>query len=159
VERLPLGSVRTFAVVARLLSITRAAEELNVTPSAVSHQVRVLEEFLGTPLFRREKNRIALTSAGQQYLAQASEGLLVLARATQTIKSAKGQHALRVAAHPSLAYLWLIDRLARFMKSHPDIPITVTAVPDPAPLMHGAFDIAFWYGSGNLPGLHVDPLV
>jgi LysR family glycine cleavage system transcriptional activator len=110
-DRLPLGSVRTFAVVARLLSITRAAEELNVTPSAVSHQIRVLEEYLSTRLFRREKNKITLTAAGEQYLSQVSEGLALVAQATDSLKGAKGVPVLRVAAPPSLAYLWLIGRL------------------------------------------------
>ena len=160
VERLPLASVRTFAVVARLLSITRAAEELNVTPSAVSHQIRILEQYLGTSLFRRERNRIRLTPSGQQYMAQVSEALLVLTRATSAIKAAKGQQTLRICAPPSLAGLWLIERMGRFMKAHPDIVLTLTATasPEPPPLLQGAFDVAFWYGGGTVPGLSVDAL-
>jgi LysR family glycine cleavage system transcriptional activator len=82
-DRLPLSSVRTFTVVARLLSISRAAEELNVTPSAVSHQIKTLEQYLGAPLFNREKNKLSLTAAGTQYMAHASEALSLLARATK----------------------------------------------------------------------------
>ena len=157
-ERLPLSSVRTFAVVARLLSISRAAEELNVTPSAVSHQIRVLEQYLGTSLFRRAKNKISLTPAGQQYMGQVSEGLLLLSRATMTIKAEPRQQVLRIGAPPSLASLWLVDRLPRFMKSSPEIAVAVTAVPDPLQLLHGSFDVAFWYGHKLSPGLSVDPL-
>lgn len=156
-ERLPLASVRTFAVVARLMSITRAAEELNVTPSAVSHQVRVLEEYLSTALFRREKNKIALTPAGQQYLGQVSEGLFLLARATQTIKGAKGQQLLRIAAPLTLANLWLIARLPRFTRAHPDIPITVTGVPNPLVQLSSSFDVAFSFGTTGT-GFHAEPL-
>src|SRR5687768_1780824 len=140
------------------MSISRAAEELNVTPSAVSHQIRVLEEYLGTPLFRRENNKIKLTPAGQQYLSQVSEGLFLLVRATQTIRGAKGQQILRVAAPPSLTYMWLMPRLARFMKAHPDIALSVTIVPDPPPLLQGLFDVGFSYGEGGAAGLHAESL-
>jgi len=159
VERLPLTSVRTFAVVARLLSISRAAEELNVTPSAVSHQIKVLEDYLSASLFRREKNQLKLTAAGQLYMSQVSEGLLLLAQATKTIKAAKGQQALRIAAPPSFAVLWLVDRIARFLKQHPDIGIDLTTVPDLPPMQPGGgFDLGFWYGSGMLSGLSTDSL-
>lgn len=158
VDRLPLLSVRAFAVVARLLSVTRAAEELNVTPSAVSHQIRLLEEYLGTRLFRRENNTLKLTAAGQEYMAQVSEGLTLLSRATTTIRAAREQQFLRIGVTPSLASLWLIPRLPRFTRLHPEVAITLTAVTDPEPLLETAFDIAFWYGQGELPGFTVDML-
>src|SRR4051794_27516924 len=107
-ERLPLGSVRTFVVAARLMSVSRAAEELNVTRSAVSHQIRLLESYLGTRLFRREKNQLRLTPEGRQYLAHASEALALLAGATRKLKSPQQKHTLRVGATPSFAVLWLI---------------------------------------------------
>src|SRR5688572_27710483 len=137
VERLPLTSVRTFAVVARLLSISRAAEELNVTPSAVSHQIKVLEAYLSASLFKREKNKLKLTPAGEIYMSQVSEGLLLLAQATKTIKAAKGQQVLRIAAPPSFALLWLVERIGRFLDHHPEIGINLTTVPDLPPLLPG----------------------
>lgn len=157
-ERLPLTSVRTFAVVARLLSISRAAEELNVTPSAVSHQIKVLENYLSANLFKREKNKLKLTPAGQLYMSQVAEGLLLLTEATTNIKAAKGQQVLRVAAPPSLASLWLIDRIARFSRQHPDVLVHLTAIADPPPLMHGTFDVGFWFGGGVLPNLAAESL-
>ncbi|MGZ8210533.1 MAG: LysR substrate-binding domain-containing protein [Burkholderiales bacterium] len=157
-ERLPLTSVRTFAVVARLLSISRAAEELNVTPSAVSHQIKVLEDYLGVSLFKRDKNKLKLTPAGQVYMSQVSQGLLLLAEATRTIKAAKGEQTLRIAAPPSLANLWLVESIGRFLKEEPDISITLTALPDPAPLLQGAFDIGFWYGGAGIPNLTSESL-
>jgi LysR family glycine cleavage system transcriptional activator len=150
--------VRTFAVVAQRLSISRAAEELNVTPSAVSHQIKILENYLGTSLFRREKNKLALTAAGQQYLAHVSEGLLLLSRATGTIRAARGQPVLRIGAPASFAALWLVERLARFVKLHPEIAINLTASADPPLLLQGAFDVGFRYGTEALPGLASEPL-
>jgi LysR family transcriptional regulator, glycine cleavage system transcriptional activator len=158
VDRLPLVSVRTFAVVARLLSISRAAEELSVTPSAVSHQIKSLETYLGITLFHRERNRLRLTATGQQYMAQVTEGLLALARATKTAKATKGQQVLRIAAPASFAVLWLIDRVGRFMKQHPGIAVNLTTMSERAPLLQGAFDLAFWYGGGTLHGLSIDSL-
>lgn len=157
-ERLPLSCVRTFAVVARLLSISRAAEELSVTPSAVSHQIKLLEQYLSVSLFHREKNRIRLTPVGQQYLSEVSEGLMLLGRATHAIKATEGQQVLRIGAPPTLAVLWLVDKLGRFMKSHPDIPLSLTTVPDPTAMLQRSFDVGFWYGSGTLPGLTIHAL-
>jgi LysR family glycine cleavage system transcriptional activator len=157
-EKLPLSSVRTFSVVARLLSISRAAEQLSVTPSAVSHQVRILEQYLGTTLFKRERNRLTLTAAGQHYMAQVSEAMMMLSRATQTIKAARGQHVLRVVAPPSVSCLWLAARIAKFMERHPDIGVTLSAAPYAPSLLQGAFDMGLWYGGGVIPGLVVEPI-
>jgi LysR family glycine cleavage system transcriptional activator len=156
-DRLPLSSVRTFTVVARLLSISRAAEELNVTPSAVSHQIKTLEQYLGAPLFNREKNKLSLTAAGTQYMAHASEALSLLARATKMAKASNGHETLRIGVPPSLACLWLVRRLGEFVKARPDIPLAIVASPDPLALQ-GAFDVGFWYGSGLMPGITVYPL-
>jgi LysR family glycine cleavage system transcriptional activator len=152
--------VRTFAVVARLLSISRAAEELNVTPSAVSHQIKVLEDYLGVSLFKRDKNKLKLTPAGQVYMSQVSQGLLLLAQATRTVKAAKGEQTLRIAAPPSFANLWLVGSIGRFLKEEPDVSINLTALPqpDPPPLLQGAFDIGFWYGGSGLPNLTSESL-
>lgn len=157
-QRLPLSSVRTFAVVARLLSISRAAEELNVTPSAVSHHIKVLEEYLSARLFKREGNKLRLTPSGQLYMAQVSEALLLLSHATKSIKAVKGQQSIRVAASPSFAELWLVERIARFMENHHDIAIHLTAIPDPPALVQGTFDVGFWYGGGLLPDLAAESL-
>jgi len=157
-EKLPLSSVRMFAVVARRSSISRAAEELNVTPSAVSHQIKSLEDYLGTRLFDRYRNTLKLTPAGRQYMAQVSEGLLLLARATETIKAAKGRQVLRIAAPASLAALWLIGRVGGFMKQHPEVAVSVTAASGSTVLLDDAFDVAFWYGGAAVPGLCVETL-
>ena len=157
-ERLPLASVRAFVVVARRSSISRAAEELNVIPSAVSHQIRVLEEYLGVSLFDRQKNRLRLTAAGERYMGDATEALQILTRATKAIKSGHAAHAIRIGAPPSLAALWLVPRLSRFARAHPDVSLTVTAAPEPAFHLGSSFDVGIWYGNGTIPGLIADSL-
>ena len=157
-DRLPLGSVRTFAVVARVLSITRAAEQLSVTPSAVSHQIKLLEGYLGTPLFKREKNRLHLTPEGQHFLSHASEALSMLSCATRALKSGRPQQTLRIGSTPSFAQLWLIPRLARFSAAHPNVAVAVTGVPDPAAVQSECFDVAVWYGSGGVRERATEPL-
>jgi LysR family glycine cleavage system transcriptional activator len=145
-NRLPLGSVRTFAVVARLSSITRAAEELHLTPSAVSQHIKLLELYVATPLFRREKNRLQLTPRGQEYLRDVSEALALLAGATRKLKSPARQETIRIVTTPSLAILWLIPRLPKFTKAHPDLVFTVTGVPDPLAAHEEPYDVSIWYG-------------
>ena len=157
-ERLPLSSVRTFVVVARLLSFSRAADKLHVTPSAVSHQIRALEQYLGVPLFHRTKNALSLTSAGERYMVDASEALLLLTRATQAVRRTPQRQVLRIGAPPTLASLWLAPRLPSFQKAHPEIALTVTASADPPPLLRDSLHIALWYGDGAIPGFVVDPL-
>ena len=157
-ERLPLASVRAFAVVARYLSISRASEELNVTPSAVSHQIRLLERYLGVALFHRQKNKLKLTAPGERYMTEASEALLLLSRATKAIKSNPAEQVLRIGAPPSLALLWLIPRLGQFSKAHRDISLHVTASPDATAHLGGAFDVGLWYGNGGSAGLSIDAL-
>jgi LysR family glycine cleavage system transcriptional activator len=157
-QRLPLSSVRTFAVVARLLSVTRASEELDVTPSAVSHHIKTLETYLGVKLLRRQGNAIVLTAAGERYITQVADGLLILSNATRTLKAAKEHPILRVACPASLGMLWLMPRIARFIREHRDFPISVTMVADPPSLLRSAFDVGLWYGYGPLSGLRVIPL-
>jgi LysR family glycine cleavage system transcriptional activator len=155
---LPLNAVRVFARVGRLLNLSQAANELNVTPSAISHQIRALEEYLGVALLRRVGNKLTLTSAGRLYLHQVSEGLMQLTRATKTLKATKGQRILKISAAPSVATLWLMPRISRFMKAHPQIALALTASRELADFAQGQFDVAIWYGQAPKPGLRVEPL-
>lgn len=126
---LPLNAIRVFASVGRLLSLKKAADELGVTPSAVSHQISSLEEFLGLRLLRREGNHVALTIEGTTYLRQISANLAQLSRATKWLQATKGQTVLRIAAPPSLATLWLMPRIAAFTRARPDIAVSVVSIP------------------------------
>jgi LysR family glycine cleavage system transcriptional activator len=113
-----------------LLSITRAAEELEVTPSAVSHHIKSLENYVQTALVRRDGNKIALTPAGQRYLSQVADGLLLLSNATRAMKAVKDRHVIRIACPPSLAVLWLVECVGRFMQTHKDVIVAVTSTPN-----------------------------
>lgn len=150
---LPLNSIRVFATVGRLLSISRAAEELHVTASAVSHQIKGLEDQLGVKLLRRNGNHISLTREGVDYLQQISEGLLMLARATSALKAGRTRRTLNISAPPSLSVLWLVPRLARFIESHPDIPLAISGTRTLADFNTGQCDIAIRYCQQVPPGL------
>lgn len=156
---LPLNAIRVFSAVGRLLSLKKAADELGVTPSAICHQVRSLEEFLGLRLLRREGNHIALTVAGKKYLRQIAGSLTQLSLATKDVQATKGQSVLRVSAPPSLASLWLMPRIARFTRTHPEIALAVVATPE---VLVGRqmdrLDVAIRYGTEPPAGLHAEAL-
>ncbi len=151
-DRLPLSSVRTFVIVGRLLSISRAAEELHVTASAVSHQIKALEDYLGETLLQRDHNKISLTQAGQQYMTNVAEGLAMLGRATRMVKRGQGDIVINLSAPPSLAVLWLVKRLNRFLQQYPDVLINVTPLEDSGAIgmLQGAFDVGFFDGTGAI---------
>lgn len=157
---LPLNAIRVFSAVGRLLSFRKAAEELGVTPSAVSHQISSLENFLGVALLRREGNHIALTIEGRDYLRQIAGSLTQLSLATKWVQATKGQTILRVSVPPSLASLWLTPRIGRFMRSHRDVGLSVVATPEGMVSREmGRFDVAIRYGTEPPSGLHAEPLV
>ena len=158
VERVPLGSVRVFSVVARLLSVTRAAEHMNISPSAVSHQIKTLEEYLATRLFMRGRNGLSLTASGRQYMAEISEGLFLISRATNAIRRTSGQALIRISATPGLATLWLIERVSRYMDMHSHVRFTLTARAEPLLKSRGLFEVGFCYGLVDKPNLAVYPL-
>ena len=157
---LPLNAMRVFSAVGRLLSLKKAADELGVTPSAVSHQMSSLEEFLGLRLLRREGNHIVLTVDGENYLRQITGSLTQLSLATKWVQATKGQAVLRVSAPPSLASLWLVPRIARFTRAHPEIALSVIATPE---LLIGGqmgrLDVAIRYGSEPPAGQQAETLV
>lgn len=156
---LPLNAIRVFSAVGRLLSLKKAADELGVTPSAVSHQISSLESFLGLRLLRREGNHIALTVEGKDYLRQIAGSLTQLSLATKWVQATKGQSILRVSVPPSLASMWLMPRIGRFTRAHPDIGLALVATPE---VLVGRqmdrLDIAVRYGTEPPPGVHADVL-
>lgn len=153
---LPLNALRVFAAVGRLASFSRAATELNVTASAVSHQMRTLENYLGVPLLNRTGSRIELTNAGKLYLQQVQEGLAQLARATRAIRAAKSERTLKISCAPSLSALWLMRRIGRFTESHPHIGLALTASRNLVDLHNGEYDLAIRYGRGAHEGFRCD---
>ena len=122
-SRFSLNAVRTFTVAARHGSILLAAEELNVTPGAVSHQVKNLEASLGTALFARANNSIALTEPGRRFYEDASSAIAMIERSARSVTSAEDELVIRVSI--TLAVRWLIPALERFKRLEPGLRIRV----------------------------------
>ena len=121
----PLTALRAFDAAARHMSFARAAEELNVTPAAISHQIKGLEDFTETPLFRRLTRALELTDAGTRALPLLTEGLDKLAEAANEIFHDVRPNVLTVTTPPSFAAKWLVPRLDRFQRAHPDINVRI----------------------------------
>ncbi len=119
----PLNALRAFEAAARHLSFTRAAEELNVTQAAISHQVKGIEERLGVVLFRRLNRALLLTDAGQSYLPAVRDAFDRIAEATGNLKAHDSAGVLTVSVLPSFAAKWLVPRLGGFREAHPDIAL------------------------------------
>ena len=159
-RRLPsLNGLRAFEAAARHLSFTKAAEELNVTQAAVSHQVKALEERLGVPLFKRGNRSLLLTDAGQAYLPVLREAFDSIAVATDrvTLKSREGP--LRVSSLNSLAAKWLMPRLLRFREQHPGIDILIHTSDQLVDFARDGIDVGIRYGKGTYAGLISDYLM
>lgn len=159
-ERLPpLNALRCFDIAAKHLSFTKAAAELHVTHSAVSHQIKALEEWLGLPLFRRVNRGLVLTEAGQAYLKPIREAFERLGDATRRLRVRERSGPLTVSVMPSFAGKWLVPRLGRFRQRHPDIDVRISASSDLADFERDDVDIAVRYGRGDWPGLKVELLM
>jgi LysR family glycine cleavage system transcriptional activator len=159
-ERLPpLIAVRYFEAAARHLSFTKAAQELHVTHSAVSHQIKALEEWLGVPLFRRLNRSLMLTEAGQAYARPVRESLEKLGEASRALRSREQTGTLTVSVLPSFAAKFLVPRLGGFRRAHADIDVRISANERLVDFAREDVDVAIRYGRGNWPGLRVDRLV
>jgi LysR family glycine cleavage system transcriptional activator len=153
-----MSALRSFEAVARLGSVTQAAEELHVTHSAVSHQIKLLEELLGTPLFLREGRNLRLTEDGRMYAMQVRRGLGDIAEATRLAQARPREDELVVAVLPSFGLRWLLPRLPRFYQRHPHYRVTLSASLDVQDIRQGLVDIAVRIGLGQWEGLHCKPL-
>lgn len=159
-ERLPpLNGLRAFEAAARHLSFKKAAEELNVTPAAVGHQVKGLEQFLGMQLFRRLNRALLLTEAGQACLPELREGFGKLASAVETIRARDTQSALTATVAPSFAAKWLIPRLHRFRSIWPEISVRIDTDLEELDLLRAGIDVGIRFGAGSYSGLRVDRLM
>ncbi len=144
--RLPsLDLLKGFESAARLLSFTRAGAELHLTQSAVSRQIRELEEQLGVPLFVRRHRALALTDAGHAFYASAAQVLATMRAATDRLRALSGRRMLSVTTTNSFASLWLIPRLAGFSRMHPDVDVRITADTRIQDLEREGIDIALRY--------------
>ncbi len=141
----PLDLIRGFEAAARTLSFTRAAEELSVTQSAVSRQMRALEEHLGMALFERRPRSLALTEAGRSLLRAASECLERLQQTTDRLRSDAEAPHLTVTTTGGFASLWLIPRLRSFTALHPDVDVRISATYKTFNLERSLVDVAVRY--------------
>jgi LysR family glycine cleavage system transcriptional activator len=158
-ERLPpLNALRTFEAAARHLSFTAAAEELFVTAAAVSHQIRSLEEHLGTALFHRSNRALVLTEAGMLLLPDVREAFARLSNAIRGLRRHAFAGPLTVAVPPSFAAKWLVPRLSRFRARCPDIEVTLISSNELVDFGSEDVDLAIRYGTGLYPGLHAELL-
>lgn len=158
-RRLPsLNGLLTFEAVARHQSVTRAAEELSVTQTAVSHQIRRLEAELDLRLFVRRPRRMVLTEAAQEYLPAVRDAFDALRAATEDLARHREGGTLTISTVPSFANRWLVPRLAAFQQLHPGIDLRIAASVDLVDFARDGVDGAIRYGSGEWPGLDVHHL-
>ncbi|MGU9808660.1 LysR substrate-binding domain-containing protein [Pseudomonas sp. LF052] len=155
----PLLALRAFEAVARHLSFIKAANELSVTQSALSHQVHKLEQHLGKPLFIRRTRAIDLTADGQRYYADIRPALDTLAAATRAQKTTPATTVLRVGLLASFATLWLAPRLAGFLNRYPHIQVELLPAIQLANVAAAEVDLAIRYGKGDWPDVHASRLM
>ena len=145
----PLNALKAFEAAARHLSISLAAQELNVTPAAISHQVRQLEDYIGLPVFERNGRGLSLTDAGSAGLRDLRAGFASLEAAMDAIESLGETGTLNVSVAPSFASKWLLPRLSTFEAQHPDIDVHVSASMQLTDFAKDGVDIAIRYGAGG----------
>ncbi len=155
----PINALYAFEAVARHLSITRAAEELNVTPSAVSHRIRGLEHRLGVILFHREQRQLMLSDAGQRLFPGVQDGFGRIAGALADLDRLHRGGTLTVSMLSTFASRWFIPRLPRFQRENPEIEVRVSTTTRPVSFERDGVDAAIRYGGGNWPGLRADHLL
>ena len=148
----PLDLLVGFESAARHLSFTKAGEELFLTQSAVSRQIKELEDQLGVALFQRRHRALALTEAGHQFYAAAAQALSTMRSATERLRAQTGRKALAVTTTHSFAALWLIPRLAGFTRDHPGVDVRITADIKMVDLERDGMDLALRHGPAALAG-------
>ena len=154
----PLNALRAFEAAGRHLSFTKAAAELNVTPAAISHQVKALEAQLGVSLFRRLTRALRLTDAGQAGLATLGQGFDKLAQGVEQMRAHGEDEVLTISVGPSFGAKWLVPRLERFRGRHPDVEIRIDGTDRLVDLARDEADVALRYGPGGYKGVRVDRL-
>jgi LysR family glycine cleavage system transcriptional activator len=155
----PLNSLKSFEAAGRLLSFTDAAKELNVTQAAVSHQIKVIEDFLGIALFDRYPRRLALTEQGKTLLPEVIEAFDRVSLAVAAISHEQFSNVLSVRLAPSFAAKWLSPRLKYFWLQYPEIDLRLYHTHSAVDFEREEIDIAVTYGKGDWPGVIVEKLL
>ncbi len=149
--------MRVFEAAARLQSFSRAAAELHVTPSAVSHQIKSLEAFLGTPVFLRHGRRqLTLSKEGRELAEQVSMSLQRIAESAEQIRRRKQANRLVVSMLPSFASRWLMPRMGRFLDAHPGLDVNVRTSTAHVDFAREEVDLAIRFGPGGWPHVHAE---
>jgi LysR family glycine cleavage system transcriptional activator len=151
----PLKSLQAFEAAARWLSFTKAAEELFVTPAAISQQIKQLENYLGVILFRRMTRAVQLTVEARTVLPLLTEGFDRLAEAVERLAIEEETGLLTVSSVPTFAIKWLLQRLPDFSVKYPDIDVRLDASLDLRDFDHDGIDVSIRLGTGDYPGLYV----
>jgi LysR family glycine cleavage system transcriptional activator len=154
-----LNGIRAFEAAARHMSFAKAAEELGVTPAAVSQQIKSLEDYLGVVLFKRTKRALFLSETAQAVLPAAREGFDLLASVLTRARAARARDQLVVSVTPSFAAKWLMPRLERFIAQHPGIDVRIDTNSRLVDFAREDVDLAVRYGAGVWPGLEVTPML
>ncbi|MGE4336142.1 MAG: LysR substrate-binding domain-containing protein [Pigmentiphaga sp.] len=154
-----MHDLRAFEACARLGSFSAAAVELSLTQSAVSRQIRSLEETLGAPLFLRERQRVQLTHAGERYASAIRDALQAVAGATMSFQANPQGGVLNLAILPAFGTRWLAPRLQRFVERHPGVTINLVTRLAPFEFSLDTVDAAIHYGLADWPGAELDFLL
>jgi LysR family glycine cleavage system transcriptional activator len=155
----PFAALRAFHAAAVHGRFRAAADSLGVTESAISHQVRRLEDFLRTALFDRSGPGVSLTAAGRRYLEQIDPALRQIQAATEAVLRPGGRNVVRLTLPPSLAATWLIPQLGAFERDHPEVELQLVPTTRVVDLLRDQVDLAVRHGKGAWPGIVADFLL
>lgn len=155
----PLNMLRIFEAAARHLSFRQAAEELCVTPSAVSHGIQGLEDWLGTPLFERGRRGLSLTDAGKAYYPGIRDALHMILVATERVPGRRASKQIRLSVTPTFAARVLLPRLARFSEAHPGVQVLIDTAHRQVDFPRDGVDVAIRLGTGHWQGLAAEHLM
>ena len=155
----PLHTLQAFEAAARTLSFREAAAELHLTASAISHQIKALEAFLGFALFRRGNRSLELTDGGKDYLLVVRDTLNRLRDGSHRVAQRHARAQLKISMGPFIGSEVILPALSTFQDRHPDIDVHIETTLRPVDLLHEDLDIALRFGDGNWPKLRVVPLM
>ena len=155
---LPLRAIVVFDVVARCRSLSKAAAELFVTPSAVSQQIHALEVHLGTTLLTKAGRGVVLTEAGERYHEMIADEVQRISEATQRIRGFRSRSVLTVRTTPTLGNKWLLPRLRSFLDANPDVELRLNGTTEPTDFSREAVDLEIRHGEGRWPGMFIEGL-
>jgi DNA-binding transcriptional LysR family regulator len=155
----PLNALRLFEAAGRHLSFKLAAQELDITPSAVSHGVQGLEDWLGTPLFARTSRGLSLTKAGESYLPAVRDSLSLLASASERVPGRRSADHIRISVSPTFGARLLLPKLGSFREKHPQIAVYIDTTHHQVEFPQGGADLAIRMGTGEWPGLEAECLL